>query len=61
MASPSPMSRDLRYPPPDAVNEAIRHLMERPASEDRAAKYVRLPVLWADATAATDSDWDTAA
>ncbi|MFI2261308.1 hypothetical protein [Streptomyces tubercidicus] len=55
------MSRDLRYPPPDAVNEAIRHLMERPASEDRAAKYVRLPVLWADATAATDSDWDTAA
>lgn len=41
-----PRPDGLVRPALDAVNDAIRRLMDEPADEDRAETYARLLVLW---------------
>lgn len=58
MSVPPPSTAaDTEQPPVDAINTAIRQLMDRPASAERTEEYVRLLTLWAGAL----GDWDTAA
>ncbi|WP_329368659.1 hypothetical protein OG896_24370 [Streptomyces sp. NBC_00669] len=54
---PPSTAADTEQPPVDAINTAIRQLMDRPASAERTEEYVRLLTLWAGAL----GDWDTAA
>lgn len=48
---PSPTTlRGLPCPDAEDINARIRQLMDQPASEERAAEYQRLLVLWAEVT-----------
>ncbi|MFH7336631.1 hypothetical protein [Streptomyces sp. KHY 26] len=45
----------------DAINDAIRRLMSRPADKARTAEYQRLLEQWADTCPREDHCWTTAA
>lgn len=45
----------------DAINDAIRHLMSRPADQARAEEYQRLLELWANVCPPELHCWATAA
>ena len=58
---PAVILRPVSHPPVLAeVNAAIRRLMEQPSGQERTEEYIRLLVLWGEATA-TRNGWGKAA